>query len=163
MAEGAEQGPMTFEQYRRLALYEAGVSLADIGDMEGVTAPTIFARLKRETPRDYKRAKDALAKARNAKYRRVGALAADLQIKTLEYYHQVLDDENVSEEDKKEVRRRLKDISIVGETAERRADLNEGKVTDRVETVEKPMTAQEWREFLQQVHDAGTGLDTTST
>jgi hypothetical protein len=169
---------LDFETNQMLSMYANGVSVADIGDKfhKGVNA--IYSRMK-EHPRDYEAAKGELAMMRNAKYRRAGALAIDLQVGTLEHCHKILgvelkylaeleklelaiiendydnivDDPEASQEEKIEARKAIrkrdkvkeitneaatirgqfKDFSKVGETAERRADLNEGKATEITE------------------------------
>ena len=135
--------PINFEQYRRVELYRQGATV-HAADLEGVTAPTIIARMKRETPGWYEKAKRELAAARNDKYRRVGALAVDIQLDTLEVYQEVLNakedglgDEQINSLRKAqgEIRARVKDIAAIGESAEKRADLNEGKATERTELI----------------------------
>ena len=122
---------MTFEQFRRIRMYENGAPAAEIADTECVTAGTILSRMREQTPQAYEQAKRNLAEARNAKYRRVGALAVDIQLDTLEAYAKVLagDDEQA----KNAIRSRLKDIAAIGEQAEKRVDLNEGRATERTE------------------------------
>lgn len=57
---------------------------------------------------------------------------------------------------------RLKDISAIGEAADRRADLNEGKATERIENVGTELTLEDVEQAIQASKDAGTGIDNGS-
>jgi len=217
------QETIDFETYRLFAMYADGVQVADIADSFGVSVNTIYKRLN-EFPQKYAEAKKRLAKKRNAKYRRIGALASDIQLQTLEnslklfrkesewieeleklqsewdeknyeYYYKHLYDEDETDKDgnvtkaieidadtrkkinklvrrigrlkkliqsAEDVRGKIKDISAVGENSERRADLNEGKATDRIVNVGIEPTKEEWEEFWKAQREAGNGLDTES-
>lgn len=159
---GENEEKIDYETYRLFALYADGVSVAEIARLCGWASPnTVYAKMK-EFPASYAEAKKHLLNKRNAKYRRVGALAVDIQLETLEYYHERLTDTTVNEDKKQEIRDKLKDISTVGESAERRADLNEGKATERVINVGMEPTKEEWEEFWKAQGAAGTGIDTES-
>ena len=154
--------PMDFETYRIFALYSDGMPVAEIADQFGWASPgTVYDRLN-AFPKEYQEAKRHLAHKRNAKYRRVGALALDIQLDTLEHYHHQLHSEDTSESDRQEIRERIKEISTIGESAERRADLNEGKATEIHENRDVPMSIEDLKNYVKQVQDAGTGLDTKS-
>jgi hypothetical protein len=112
--------PVNFNTHRMLAMYANGEQVADIGNEFGVTVNTIYKRMK-EHPSEYKDAKDELAALRNAKYRRLGALAIDKQMTYLEE----MGDDDISSE--------MTTIIKLGESAEKRADLNEGKATEITE------------------------------
>jgi len=155
------QKTIDFETYRLFAMYADGVLVADIATSFSVTTGTIYKRLN-EFPKKYAEAKKQLAKKRNAKYRRIGALAADIQLDTLEHYSALLKSDDTGDKDKQVIRDKLKDISTVGENAERRADLNEGKATDRIVNVGIEPTKEEWSEFWKAQKEAGNGLDTES-
>ena len=197
------QETIDFETYRLFAMYADGVQVADIATSFSVTTGTIYKRLN-EFPKKYAEAKKQLAKKRNAKYRRIGALASDIQLNTLEHYRSLLEQEDelaakqiglireICELKKSEtkdsdsvqaelsqkktelylleiqlnrisaIRDKIKDISTVGENAERRADLNEGKATDRIVNVGIEPTKEEWEEFWKAQKEAGNGLDTES-
>jgi hypothetical protein len=200
--------PLDFDHYRIFAMYADGVPVADIALEFGWSSPgPVYERLN-SFPKKYAEAKKHLAEKRNAKYRRVGALAVDIQTGTLEEYQarlakepelkaeynklllesaengyeDILESEDADIEKKKAVRIRmmkisqfketllniegirknLKDISTIGESAERRADLNEGKATERVINVGMEPTPEEWQEFWNKQKEAGNGLDIES-
>lgn len=150
-------------------------------------------------PDRYQKAKSELASFRNAKYRRAGALAIDIQLETLERlrglianlpvieeeacrlgiqsvvegWQAALDDPEARQEAARGLARlsalermiqkvrsiRLREISAVGEAAERRADLNEGKATARVEMADDELTLEEVEATLREAKEAGTGID----
>jgi len=114
-------GPIDYDMYQILAMYANGIEVADIGDRFHVTTNTIYSWMKRH-PEAYDEAKGKLAQLRNSKYRRAGALAIDHQLKYLEN----MEDEDLSDE--------MNTIIKIGETAEKRADLNEGKATEITES-----------------------------
>jgi hypothetical protein len=128
--EVVRDNSMDFTTLQRYAMYADGVDVVDIASVMGEKPQTTYRHFG-EFPRKHAEAKQKRIERRNAKYRRVGALAVDIQIGALERYRAVMagDDEDA----KAEIRARLKDISVIGESAERRADLNEGKVTERTE------------------------------
>jgi len=106
-----------------------------------------------------------------------------LELKTIEgRYDTKLLDKNIAEDVKVEIqkhnrrieqihnalesigniRAEIKDISNIGENAERRADLNEGKPTERVQEVGREPTESEWKAYWQAQREAGNGLDNGS-
>lgn len=140
-----------FLAYSILCRYASGVPVVDIGDEFNLHVNSVYSRMK-ECPEAYKQAKADLLKLRNAKYRRAGALAIDLQLKYLEEFPGDMD----------ALCKEIKNIQTVGEAAERRADLNEGKPTERKEAIGREMTIEEMKEHILKVEDAGTGLDEKS-
>jgi len=154
------ENKLDFETFKMLEMYAGGRHVADIADHVHLSVNAFYARFK-EFPEDYQSAKDRLLKFRNAKYRRVGALSIDIQLQTLEHYHELLLTETTSEDCKEYIRSKIKDISAIGESAERRADLNEGKVTERL-AFERPLSLEEQREIFLKAQQAGNGLDTES-
>lgn len=153
--------PMDFDTYRMIAMYTDGVSVADIALSFGWASKSQVYRRLNEFPAKYEEAKKHLLQKRNAKYRRVGALSLDIQLNALEHYQEKLAFESTPEKEKQEIRDKLKDISSIGESAERRADLNEGKVTDHIKVDREP-TPDEWKLFWKRNEEAGNGLDTES-
>jgi hypothetical protein len=115
-----------------LAMYADGMSVADIAAKFGWSSPSAVYEKFKDYPQDYEDAKKLLAQRRIAKYRRVGALGVDISLKTLEYYQEILTSDEYSEEEKQKVRDKIKDISAIAETAERRADLSEDKPTEHI-------------------------------
>jgi hypothetical protein len=217
------------DQARMFLMYSDGEQLADIGTAFSVCSTTITKRMK-DFPQKLDDAKKKRAEYRNAKYRRIGALAADLLIDSLEnstriraaekknqeelddlefssidkdYKGKLKLDEKYSEvtetvysdgKDPKEIktvtgckldpilkatilkdmyrmdrlkalikqagidRGNTKDPSSVGETSEKRADLNEGKPTERTET-NTTLSLEEVKKRIEDAENAGTGLD----
>lgn len=115
-----DDNPINFDAYRILAMYADGVAVADIGDEFGVTVQKIYEQMK-EYPKEHAEAKAKLAAMRNSKYRRIGALASDIQMGYLE---------EVIEKKLMVSTKEMANIVKIGETAEKRADLNEGKATE---------------------------------
>jgi hypothetical protein len=133
---------ISWDAYRPYALYGNGLRVTDIAVELGQAPGTVYNHMK-NFPVEYAKSKHRHIAHRVAKYRRVGALAVDIQIDTLEKYKELLDTPEDGLEGealtalqnaKAEVRARLKDISAIGEAAEKRADLNEGKATERSES-----------------------------
>ena len=166
--------PMDWHTYRVFAMYADGVDVVDIANLLSCSTTKIYATMN-EHPQDKDEAKRRRTEKRNAKYRRVGALAVDIQIRTLEGYQELLDEENILRDELSEleleavkgdyehlstkenvpeeirlhthkiqqlrqrlseadmIRDSLKTIVLAGESAEKRADLNEGKATERTE------------------------------
>ena len=192
---------------KMFAMYADGDQLADIATEFGCSPPTISKRLK-EFPVKLDDAKKQRAEFRNAKYRRIGALAVDLQIESLENGQRILAaepefikeledlqmeaiegdyDDKLESETKEfkidadlkiqilkthhriiwlkeminqagQVRGNLKTLSAVGDTAERRADLNEGKPTERTEITET-LSMEEMEQRMKAAKEAGNGID----
>lgn len=204
----SNQQSIDFDTYRLLSMYAEGVSTADIAlAFDWVSPGTVYTHLK-HFPKEYKEAKQKLIEKRNAKYRRAGVLAIDIQIATLENAQKLIyqehslleeleelqlktiefryDEKRIAEgtpDDVKieiekhnrrilqienalnvisDIRANIKDFKDVGEAAERRADLNEGKPTERTEDINRPMTVTELETCLKSIKDAGTGLDNHS-
>ena len=86
--------PMDWHAYRRFAMYADGVPTVEIATAMSEAPGTTLKHL-REFPKDYAEAKRKRCEQRNAKYRRVGALAVDIQIRTLEGYQALLDEESI--------------------------------------------------------------------
>lgn len=208
LLDDSDSQSIDFDSYRLLSMYAEGVSAADIALVFGWVSPaTVYTHLK-QFPKEYKEAKQQLLEKRNAKYRRAGALAIDIQIESLENAKKLLEqeqplieelnklelesidnsyDEMLTKTDTSEnqkiiirkhnrrieqiqdtlkyisnIRSNIKDFKDVGESAERRADLNEGKPTERTEDINRPMTVSELEAHLKAIKDAGTGLDKQS-
>ena len=180
---------ISWDAYRPYALYGNGLRVTDIAVELGQAPGTVYNHMK-DFPVEYAKSKHRHIAHRVAKYRRVGALAVDIQIDTLEGYKELLASEEAEAEklakmeqeyrdaghevvmtqieyalkhkdgvlppeDKmraaneaahkvacqrgklnqiQAIRASLKDISAIGEAAEKRADLNEGKATERSES-----------------------------
>lgn len=142
-----------FETLRMLSMYADGVPVAEIAVQCGWSSPnTVYKRLK-AVPENYKAAKKALAEKRNSKYRRAGALSIDLQLKYLEEF---------DGHDRDKLEKEIRNIISINEAAERRADLNEGKPTERVASSGEELSPEDWNKLWQRVGNAGNGLDTES-
>jgi len=128
---------LDFDTSRIFEMYANGVKAVDIADEISVTVQTIYRRMK-EHPKEHADAKQRLAMMRNAKYRRAGALSIDKQLKYLEN----MDDnqDTLSNE--------MTTIIKIGENAERRADLNEGKATEITE--HKGIQVISWKDVSEQ-------------
>ena len=122
--------PVDLETHQMLMAYADGTPVVEIAAAFGMSNPvSVYGRLS-QFPADYADAKAARQAARIAKYRRAGALAIDLQLKYLEHLTETNDHKSLTKEVTK--------VQTIGEAAERRADLNEGKPTDRTETLPPP-------------------------
>jgi hypothetical protein len=124
--------PLDFDAARMLAMYADGKSVVDIAAACFVSTSRVYDKLN-EHPHEKEEAKRIRQELRNAKYRRVGAIAVDIQLEVLQSIYDTLTSPETTDVEKLLLRDKLKDISSIGETAERRADLNEGKATERTE------------------------------
>ena len=104
-----------------LIRYAEGERVADIASEFSISVSKMYSNF-RAFPKKYHEAKKERAIKRNAKYRKAGELAIDRQIAYLE---------GIDPNDKIVLSTEIGNILKVGENAERRADLNEGKATDR--------------------------------
>ena len=112
--------PLSFKTLQVLTMYANGERVDDIANKYRVTVNTVYKWMN-EHPEEYKKAKGELAALRNAKYRRAGMLAIDKQL----FYLESMDDD-----DPEVLSKEMATIIKIGETAEKRADLNEGKATE---------------------------------
>ncbi len=204
----SDETPIDYDTYRLFAMYADGVPVAEIALAFGWASPTTVYQHLNQFPEKYAEAKKHLLEKRNAKYRRTGSLAVDIQIHTLEEYHRRLMNEpelkteysklilesvengygDIIDKDKSNpelkrkariciikieqlretllniewIRKNVKDIAAIGDTAEKRADLNEGKATERVVNVGLEPTKEEWEEFWKAQKSAGVGIDSES-
>jgi predicted transcriptional regulator len=124
--------PLDFDAARMLAMYADGKSVEEIAAACFVSPGKVREKIN-EHPHEKEEAKRSRSELRNAKYRRVGALAVDIQLEVLQSIHRAISSPETPEAEKLLLRDKLKDISAIGETAERRADLNEGKPTERTD------------------------------
>lgn len=138
---------VTTDTMKLYLMYAAGDQLADIGTEFHVSPATISKRLKK-FPCKLDEAKKQRAEFHNAKHRRAGSLSIDLQVKYLED----MPDDHVS------LSKEMSTIIKIGETSERRADLNEGKPTERTAIVET-LSLEDIEERIAEAKDAGNGLD----
>jgi hypothetical protein len=114
-----------FNSFKMFALYGQGWPVTDIAVEMGVCPKTVYAHLQ-AFPAEYAAAKRQLAEHRLAKYRRAGSLAIDLQLKYLEEF---------PKDNPDTLHKEISKIATIGEAVERRADLMEGKPTDRVDNL----------------------------
>jgi predicted DNA-binding protein YlxM (UPF0122 family) len=119
-----EQEKINFTTERMLAKYAAGVEVADIADDFETSYKAVYD-LMREHPDEYAEAKLELLKHRNAKHRRISALSVDIQLGVLDA---IIEAGGVVTD------KELASVIKMGETADRRADLNEGKATEITES-----------------------------
>jgi predicted DNA-binding protein YlxM (UPF0122 family) len=121
-----EQEKINFTTERMLAKYAAGVQVADIADDFETSYDAVY-ELMREHPDEYAEAKLELLKHRNAKHRRINAVATDISLNWLTHIKENCDIKELSAKD-------VSAIQKIGEAADRRADLNEGKATEITES-----------------------------
>ena len=133
------------------AMYADGFSVVDIGSHFGITPQTVYKKLAVH-PDKRAEAKEQRAQLRIAKYRRVGALALDLKLRYLENFP----------DDPELLMKEIRNIDAIGESAEKRADLNEGKPTERIDTMNDPLTQDEIKQLAEELQNAGNGLDHSS-
>jgi hypothetical protein len=122
MDDGQEK--IDFQTERMLALYARGVQRADVADDFESSVRGITDRMS-EFPDELAEAKLKLLQHRNSKHRRVNALSTDIQLDWLEDVKK----KDVSTLTAKEI----STVQKIGEAADRRADLNEGKATEITE------------------------------
>ena len=153
-------GGLDYVSYQMLGMYGQGIPVSEIVNRMGFESPNTFYLRMKDFPIQYADAKRKLVELRIAKYRRIGALASDILMATLEQKNNLLSQKDtikaelkakqlqLSECPTKELEQDiaelesllaeiseidLKAMSVVAESAERRADLNEGNPTERIE------------------------------
>jgi hypothetical protein len=82
---------MTYSIERILSLYADGHPIKEIAAEMGIAPSTVHIKIAEADPQAKKDAKEARQDVRASKYRRAGALAIDLQLRTLEHCHHLLD------------------------------------------------------------------------
>lgn len=115
-----------------LAAYADGVSVVDIAAKNGLATPGAVYNIFYDYPDEHAEAKKARAEHSIAKYRRAGNLSINLQLQYLERLSEMNPDDPVTQE---LIAKEITKIQSIGETAERRADLNEGKPTERMDNM----------------------------
>ena len=141
-----------YETTRLFAMYAAGVAVIDIALAFGWSSPqTVYSRLN-YFPEEYKVSKQLLLEKRIAIHRRVGAKSIDFQLKYLD---------GINTEDQEELSKEMSTIIKIGETAEKRADLNEGNATEIIQTKDTSvvLTVQEMKARIAETEQAGNGID----
>jgi len=131
---------LPFNHFQGMQQWAGGTHLSEVASSLGMTCEGLRAKWKRDWPKEYEEAKKAnhvtLACVRNAKYRRTEAEAVD----RMKAYIEGIDIEDIDT-----LRAEIKNIASICEQAAKRADLMEGKATERSE-VSNTMKIVSWKE-----------------
>ena len=151
---------LSMDQLGALLRYSEGDRTCDIAS-DFLISPSTLRKHLSDHPESYEFAKQALALLRTAKYRHIGASFLDLQIYLA---NKIKDDLRSMDTIKKDlaedyIKKNLRELSAVGEAAERRADLNEGKVSERFECVHAPLSDDELMRLHRAQTNAGLAID----
>jgi len=152
--------------YSVLSQYSTGVSIRDIAKDLGMTPGAVRNWIyKHVKSTDYRKAKEDLVSHRTTEDRRIAAQTARLQAVYLDSLQEGLDSDDTGTRASALVTigSMLRDLSHIGDVANRRADLNDGKATDRSENTEKflPLTPEERDQLIKRSLEIGDAVDLT--